>query len=90
MCVNGDSDMICVPQQYSSNYIPSCTCLDYLQPKIWLEYIFYLIRKAGYSKYSNIRKKMDFASNYVAELTEKNESHATLLSCCLVVTTDIL
>ena len=45
---------------------------------------------AGYSENSNIRKELVFASNYVAELTEKNESHATLLSCCLVVTTDIL
>ena len=44
MYVNGDSDMICVPQQYSSNYIPSCTFLDHLQPKIWLEYILNLIR----------------------------------------------
>ena len=51
MCVNGDSDMICVPQQYSSNYIPSCIVLDHLYPRIWLKYIIYLARNATHYKY---------------------------------------
>ena len=44
MCVHGDSDISCVPKQYSSNYKPSSAFLDDLQPRIWLKYIFYLIR----------------------------------------------